>query len=73
MRTTPTSRAFPACMPQMTDVDVSQIIGYEGEPVLVEYNARDLLVYAAGVGETDLMYAYELHPGTQPQDPHGPR
>eukprot|EP00999_Lentomonas_sp_LEN2_P003107 NODE_958_length_1093_cov_63.995859_g914_i0.p1 GENE.NODE_958_length_1093_cov_63.995859_g914_i0~~NODE_958_length_1093_cov_63.995859_g914_i0.p1 ORF type:complete len:308 (+),score=71.00 NODE_958_length_1093_cov_63.995859_g914_i0:75-998(+) len=44
-------------------VDQAKAMGYETAPQAVAYNKRDLLLYAKGVGETDLRYTYENTPG----------
>ena len=33
-----------------------------GDPVSIRYDQRDVLLYAVGVGVTDLRYVYEGHP-----------
>lgn len=33
-----------------------------GEPVSISYNERDVLLYAVGIGLSDLRYVYERHP-----------
>jgi len=34
-----------------------------GPPVPIRYDTRDVLLYAVGIGITDLRFAYERHPG----------
>lgn len=34
-----------------------------GDPVSISYNERDVLLYAVGIGISDLRYVYERHPG----------
>ncbi len=36
--------------------------GAWGEPMSISYDQRDVLLYAVGIGCTDLRFAYELHP-----------
>ena len=36
--------------------------GAWGEPVTISYDRRDVLLYAVGIGITDLRYIYEQHP-----------
>ena len=34
-----------------------------GDPVTIEYERRDVLLYAVGIGTTDLRFVYEGHSG----------
>ncbi|KAI9032999.1 MaoC-like dehydratase [Hyaloraphidium curvatum] len=47
-------------------VDLSGILNVPGPKTPVEWNTRDLLIYAVGLGITDLKYVYELDPNYQP-------
>lgn len=52
----------------MAAMDVSSVIGQSFGPVEVSYNARDLMLYALGLGcrrEAELCYLYEQHPQFQ--------
>jgi len=39
--------------------DPKKVLAHRPDPVPVSYNQRDVIIYALGVGETDLKYVYE--------------
>lgn len=43
------------------EVNVDQILGGEPQTYEVSYNQRDLLIYAVGIGASDLQFTYEFH------------
>lgn len=45
----------------MSDVDVAKILSAPEQTYEATYNQRDLLLYAAGIGESDLQFTYEFH------------
>lgn len=40
-------------------VDAQKALQFEGATFPVAFNKRDLIVYALGIGETDLQFVYE--------------
>jgi hypothetical protein len=42
-------------------VEVDKILGGAPQTYEATYNQRDLLLYAAGIGESDLQFTYEFH------------
>lgn len=40
-------------------VDVDRILSTPAEGFTATYNQRDLILYAAGIGESDLQFTYE--------------
>lgn len=42
-------------------VDVDRILSNPAETFTATYNQRDLILYAAGIGESDLQFTYEFH------------
>lgn len=42
-------------------VDASKIVGGQPHTYDVTYNKRDLMIYAVGIGESDLQFTYEFH------------
>lgn len=40
-------------------VDVDRILSNPAEGFTATYNQRDLILYAAGIGESDLQFTYE--------------
>ncbi|KAF1330504.1 Peroxisomal hydratase-dehydrogenase-epimerase, partial [Globisporangium splendens] len=48
-------------MSQENHVDVDRILSNPEETFTATYNQRDLIVYAAGIGESDLQFTYEYN------------
>lgn len=42
-------------------VDVDRILSTPAESFTASYNQRDLILYAAGIGESDLQFTYEYN------------
>lgn len=42
-------------------VDVDRILNTPAETFKATYNQRDLILYAAGIGESDLQFTYEYN------------
>lgn len=42
-------------------MDVDKILRSPAEQYTASYNQRDLLMYAIGIGESDLQFTYEYH------------
>jgi len=47
-------------------VDVSKAVGFKYPVAKVEYNTRDLLIYAVGIGREENKFTYELDPQFSP-------
>jgi len=43
----------------MSTVNVAKVLATQYEPVPVSYTRRDLIVYALGVGASELQFTYE--------------
>jgi hypothetical protein len=44
------------------NIDPSKIVGHQFPDKPVEYNRRDVIMYALGVGAEELPFVYENHP-----------